>query len=117
MEIVFVLSGAAEVYKFAASLGIEPQAAAELWESFNPGPQLTTRGKRMAGGNFSEVTWSLQMGRKDIRLMLESAARHGADLPALAAIAAKFDRAIDAGHGQDDIAAVGYDALPAAAAP
>ena len=113
MEIVFVLSGAAEVYKFAASLGIDPKDAATLWDTFNPAPQLTTRGKRMAAGNFSEVSWSLAMGRKDIRLMLESARKHGATLPALEAVAAKFDRAIEAGHGDEDIAAIGYDAVPA----
>jgi len=105
MMIFFVVSGLADVFTFARSLGISPVEAHGLFSDFKLTGVVDLRGKNMAEGNFSPA-FELSMARKDARLMLEEAARHGATLDVLPHIAATFDRAIAAGHGAQDVGAV-----------
>ena len=52
------------------------------------------------------TAFALSLTRKDVGLVLEAADRHGLE-PALArTIAGQLDSAIDAGHGDEDMAAV-----------
>ena len=66
------------------------------------------RGNNMASGNFVP-SFELAMARKDVRLMLETAA----DLPmsVLPGIAQRMDQLIARGHGADDASVVAIDAL------
>lgn len=105
MMLVFVVSGLADVYKFAQSLGISPLEAHGLFADFKLTGAVDNRGKNMAEGNFAPA-WELTMARKDVRLMLEEGARHGIDYAVLPQIATFFDRAIAAGHGAQDVGAV-----------
>jgi 3-hydroxyisobutyrate dehydrogenase len=105
MMLVFVISGLADVYTFAQSMGISPVEAHALFADFKLTGAVDVRGKNMAEGNFAPA-WELAMARKDVRLMLEEGARHGAGYAVLPHIAKFFDRAIDAGHGQEDVGAV-----------
>ena len=66
------------------------------------------RGKAMANGQFAPG-FELDMARKDVRLMIESAGAR--PLAVLPAIAARMDALIAQGHGQDDLAILGRDAL------
>ncbi len=105
MMLVFVVSGLADVYKFAESLGISAAEAHGLFADFKLSGAVDVRGKNMAEGNFAPA-WELTMARKDVRLMLEEGARHDVHYDVLPQIAAFFDRAIAAGQGAKDVGAV-----------
>ncbi len=109
MTMMFVVSGIAEVFTMARSIGVAPIDALTLFDDFNPGGQIQARGERMAKGEFTPAGFELTAARKDIRLMLESAAANGGNLHVLPAIAARFDQIIAAGYGADDVAAVAAD--------
>jgi 3-hydroxyisobutyrate dehydrogenase-like beta-hydroxyacid dehydrogenase len=67
----------------------------------------------MAAGNFAP-SFELEMARKDLRLMIETAAAH--PLAALPAIASRMDDLIAQGHGAEDLAVIGRDAVNVKAA-
>lgn len=106
MFLMFVISGLADVITFARELGIEPLDALTVFEDFDPVTQISGRGQRMALREFSPAAFELSAARKDIRLMLDSAAAAGGTLHFVPAIAQRFDAIIAAGYGSDDIAAV-----------
>jgi len=105
MMLVFIVSGLADIFTFAKSLGITPVDAQALFDSFKPTGAIDIRGKNMANGDYT-AQWELTMARKDVRLMLEEAQLHGAHLSVLPAIADFFDRGIAEGHGAQDVGAV-----------
>jgi 3-hydroxyisobutyrate dehydrogenase len=105
MMLVFIVSGLADGYRFASSLGISPQEAHTLFGEFMPTNAINFRGKAMAQGNFTPQ-WELAMARKDVRLMLEEAARNGETLSVLPEIASFFDSYVKAGHGNEDVGVV-----------
>ncbi len=111
MMIMFVTAGIADVYSLARGLGIDPVEAHTLFDDFDPGTQVKGRGKRMAEGDYIPQ-FELSAARKDVRLMLESAAAVGAVLHTLPAIARLQDEAIEAGHRADDLGAIADPALP-----
>jgi 3-hydroxyisobutyrate dehydrogenase-like beta-hydroxyacid dehydrogenase len=61
----------------------------------------------MAARSFTP-SFELDMARKDVRLMLETAASPLGVLPGLAA---RMDALIAAGHGAEDMAVLGIDAV------
>ena len=105
MMLVFVVSGLADVYRFADSLGISAGEAHALFSTFKPTGAIDIRGNAMAHGDFTPQ-WELAMARKDVRLMIEEAQRHGSELSVLPAIASFFDRYLEAGHGAQDVGVV-----------
>jgi 3-hydroxyisobutyrate dehydrogenase len=109
MFLMFVASGIADVITFARGLGIEPEDAVTVFEDFNPASQISGRGQRMASGEFSPASFELTAARKDVRLMLDSAAIADTTLHVVPAIAHRFDEIIAAGYGSDDLAAVAAD--------
>jgi 3-hydroxyisobutyrate dehydrogenase len=111
MFLMFMTMGVAEVLGFAKALGVAPADAGALFDSFNPGATLGARVKRMLEGDFAHPSWELAMARKDARLMMEEAARKGAELKALPAILAEMDRWIARGHAKDDWTVIAKDAV------
>lgn len=106
MEIMFVVSGLADIYALARGLDIDPRDAHHVFDGFDPGTQIRTRGKRMAEQDFVPPMFELSAARKDIRLMLETASATGASLHVLPAIAERFDAVIARGHGADDLGSI-----------
>jgi 3-hydroxyisobutyrate dehydrogenase len=102
MMIVFMASGLADVFGLARGLGIAPAEALGLFDAFKVANQLDHRGKRMARGDF-EPSFELAMARKDVRLMLESAAGAGVELQVLPAIAQRMDALLAEGLGGRDL--------------
>ena len=107
MMLLVISGGLADVFTFARSLGIDPQDAHTLFTEFNPGNAVGGRGKAMAAGTFTPPNFELTMARKDARLMIDEAARHGAKLDVMPAVAALMDRYIGAGYGSEDAGVVG----------
>jgi 3-hydroxyisobutyrate dehydrogenase len=67
------------------------------------------KGKAMLTGSF-DPSFSLALARKDAGLVVEAAEQAGIDTPVARGVAEAFDRAIAAGHGEEDMAAayLGY---------
>jgi 3-hydroxyisobutyrate dehydrogenase len=107
MLLLTIVAGLADVYTLSRSLGIDPKDAFTLFSEFNPGNAIGGRGKTMAEGKFTPPNFELTMARKDLRLMIDEAARHGAKLDVLPGIGALMDRYIAAGHGSEDSSVIG----------
>ncbi len=107
MMLLIITGGLADVYKLGRSLGIDPKDAFALFGEFNPGLAVQGRGKMMADGAFTPPNFELTMARKDLRLMVDEAARHGAKLDVVPAVGLLYDRYIAAGFGSEDSAVVG----------
>ena len=106
--VILVITGAlGDVFALARSLGIDPKDAASLFSEFNPGNAVPIRGKMMAEGQFQPPNFELTMARKDLKLMVDEAARHGAKLDVVPCVASLFERYIAAGFGSDDSSVVG----------
>ncbi|MCX5746361.1 MAG: NAD(P)-dependent oxidoreductase [Proteobacteria bacterium] len=109
--LMFLTTGVIEMLSFARAIGFDPADAATLFDVFDPGKTLPGRVKRVMAGDFANPSWELGMARKDARLMIDEAGRHGATLPMLPAIAAEMDRWIARGHAHDDWTVLVADAL------
>jgi 3-hydroxyisobutyrate dehydrogenase len=59
----------------------------------------------MIRGDF-ETSFPLHLAAKDLNLMLDAARSCGFDAPLAAATANLFDRAVELGHGDEDMSAV-----------
>ncbi len=98
----------ADAFTVAKGAGVGPAEVLSVLEFFNAANIAAGRGKAMAAGSYAPG-FELTMARKDLRLMLETAG--AAPLSSLPGIAARLDALIAEGHGHDDLAALGRDAL------
>ena len=98
-----------DVARLAHAVGIAPADAMGLFAQFNPGAMLPARAAKIASGPFEPPSFEIAMARKDVRLMIEEAKRHGVDLAVMPAVAALYDAAIARGDGaRDSLVAVAY---------
>ena len=101
-----LVAGLAETIALAEAGGVDPKLFLETIEGGPTGPQYAQlKGGAMIAGDYP-TAFALSLTRKDVGLVLEAAERHGFDAPLARAIAELFDRAIEAGHGDADMAAV-----------
>ena len=108
-SMLFVIAaGVTDVFAMAKGLGIAPADALTVFSKFQPGGLITSRGDKMARGDFN-ATFELTMARKDMRLMLEAAA--GQPLVVLPSIAKAMDEAIAKGHGKDDLGVIAAEVV------
>lgn len=98
------ISGAfGDLFALGGEQGLSPEDVLRMFEVWRPGSMLPLFGKRVAARGTNPVSWDLHTARKDVRLMIESAA--GADgLVVLPAVAAAMDAAIAEGEGERDYA-------------
>ncbi|MBE7425547.1 MAG: NAD(P)-dependent oxidoreductase [Ideonella sp.] len=94
-----------DVGRLAAAVGIDMKDAFSLFEHFNPGQTLPQRAKRISAGQYTPPSFEMSMARKDLRLMVEEAARGGQELQLIPALAKLLDDGIARGEGQLDVAA------------
>jgi len=104
----------ADVFAVAGGSDVAPTDAMKVLDYFNLPGVFAIRGRNMAAGNFTP-SFELFMARKDVRLMMETAA----DMPLamLPGLAERMDALIDDGHGGDDLAVLGIETAPEATAP
>ncbi len=104
--IVALTESLAETLVLAESLGID---AAKFLETIRGGPidsgYAQLKGGAMAERSFEPANFTLELARKDAGLALDAAARADLELPVLQAVAQQMNRAIEAGHGEKDMAA------------
>ena len=106
--ILSVSAAMADILTLAQASDVDAQDAAKLLGMLDLNAMVAGRGVNMAKGNF-EPSFELDMARKVVRVMLETAGAR--PLAALPAIAARMDQLIAAGHGAKDACVLGIDAL------
>ncbi|MDP9409135.1 MAG: NAD(P)-dependent oxidoreductase [Actinomycetota bacterium] len=111
--IVGLVGVLAETVAFARATGVDPARFLETIEGGPLGlPYAQMKGKMMIEEDFP-TSFSLGLARKDAGLVLDAAEAHGLRMEIAEAVAARFDGAIGAGHGEEDVAAVYEAAKPA----
>ncbi len=111
--VILVMSGGlADMFVLARALDIDPKEARTLFDEFNPAGAVGARAKAIADERFQPPSFELTMARKDARLMIDEAARHGATLDVVPALAALQDRYIAAGFGGDDAGIIASGRAP-----
>ena len=104
--IVGILGVLAETVAFANSIGVDPSRFLETIEGGPLGlPYAQLKGNMMIEEDFP-TSFSANLARKDAGLVLGAAEAHDLQMPIAQAVAARFDEAIRAGHGEEDLAAV-----------
>ncbi len=101
----------ADVYTLAAASHVAPADALRVIQFFDPAGIINGRGKSMLAQNFAP-SFELAMARKDVGLMIDVAGDHG--LATLPCIATRMDALIARGHGAEDLAVLGRDAVSGA---
>ncbi len=104
--IVGLLGVLAETVAFAEAIGVDPAKFLETIEGGPLGlPYAQLKGSMMVEEDFP-TSFSAKLARKDAALVLDAAEAHDLRMPISEAVAARFDEAIQAGHGEEDMAAV-----------
>jgi 3-hydroxyisobutyrate dehydrogenase len=104
--IVGLLGALAETISFAEALGVDPNRFLEVIEGGPLGvPYAQMKGQMMIEEEFP-TSFSANLARKDANLVLQAAEANGLRLPLTEAAASHFDEAIDAGHGEEDMAVI-----------
>jgi 3-hydroxyisobutyrate dehydrogenase len=110
--IVGLLGALAETISLAEAVDVDPSQFLEVIEGGPLGvPYAQMKGQMMIEEEFP-TSFSANLARKDATLVLQAAEASGLRLPLTAAAAAHFDEAINAGHGEEDMAAVYQAAKP-----
>ena len=105
LTLIGMLGVLGDVNRLAHAVGITTADAFSLFQHFNPGQTLPARAARIEAGPSQPPSFEIAMARKDVRLMIEEAARSGVDLFVMPGVAAMFDAAIARGEGALDAAA------------
>lgn len=94
----------ADVMRLADAAGVARTGVIDMLAKVNLNGPVGGRGQMMVTGEF-EPSFALDVARKDLRLMLETAGTQ--PVPMLAALAARMDERIAAGQGREDFAVIG----------
>src|SRR5215208_5207882 len=100
-----LVEGLAESVALAERLGVEPARFLEIIDGGPLGPPYAKMKGTMMIERSYEPSFSLGLAAKDARLALEAAEAQGLELPALRAIRAQLEKAVEQGHGDEDMAA------------
>lgn len=101
-----LLENLAETIAFAERIGVDPQSFLDAIDGNATGsPYAQMKGPMMLKRDFP-TSFPLKLALKDLELVLEAADRHDAEMPVAGAAAQNFRRAVDQGHGDEDMAAV-----------
>jgi 3-hydroxyisobutyrate dehydrogenase len=96
----------AETLSFARQLGLDPAVIVDLLASTPLGsPYAVQKARTMLSGDFTPA-FALKHALKDAELAARAADAAGADLPLIAALLPRWERAAASGHADDDVAAI-----------
>ncbi|MCU0618186.1 MAG: NAD-binding protein, partial [Gemmatimonadaceae bacterium] len=109
--IIGINAALADAFAVAVGAGVSPAQAMSLFDTFDPCGTIAGRGRAMATGDY-RASFELTMARKDVQLMLETAASGGQVPHVLPAIAHRMDALIAEGHGARDFAVLAVDTIP-----
>jgi 3-hydroxyisobutyrate dehydrogenase len=101
-----VTEGAAEAIALAEGLGLDPREFLATMEGSQiDTPYLHLKGEAMLERRL-DPSFKLELAAKDSALVLEAADRVGVDTRVARAVREAFERGIELGHGDEDMAAV-----------
>ena len=104
--VIIHTTAAAEMLALADRAGLDPNVALEVIAAgTGQSRMLDLRGPQMARREY-DLTASVRIFRKDLRMIAEFARAAGADTPLLSAAAAMYDRAGAAGWDERDVSVV-----------
>ncbi|MEA2279505.1 MAG: 3-hydroxyisobutyrate dehydrogenase [Solirubrobacteraceae bacterium] len=103
--LVALIEGLAESIQLAEGLGVDPAAFLEIIDGGPLGPPYAKLKGTMMIERSYEPSFALRWALKDAGLVEEAARAAGLDLPLARTIAERMQAAVDAGHGDDDMAA------------
>ena len=110
--IVGLLGVLAETISLARAIGVDPARFLEVIEGGPLGlPYAQMKGNMMIEEDFP-TSFALELARKDAGLVLDAAGAQDLRLAVAEAVAARFDEAINTGHGEEDMAVVYEAAKP-----
>lgn len=96
----------AETISLARATGVDPNKFLEVIEGGPLGlPYAQMKGNMMIEEDFP-TSFSAKLARKDTGLVLNAAGEQNLHLAIAEAVASRFDKAIDSGHGEEDMAAI-----------
>jgi 3-hydroxyisobutyrate dehydrogenase len=97
----------AETIDLAECIDVEPQRFLEAISGGAIGPPYADlKGKAMIERSFAPASFPLALAGKDAGLVADAAERHGCSLGLLPPIRERIARAVERGHGEDDLAAL-----------
>ena len=99
-----IIGGVSDVIAMARANGVDAVEAFTLFSKFQPGNVIAARGPKMARGESTPPMFTIEMARKDVRLMTEAA--DGWPLLVLPAIAKRMDELIAEGGAELDLTAI-----------
>jgi 3-hydroxyisobutyrate dehydrogenase len=110
--IVSIVESLAETIALAEGLGLDPS---RFFETIAGGPldmpYAQAKGQAMLKREFP-ASFKLSLALKDARLAREAAAQAGLELPLIEAVERHFERAVELGHGDEDLAAAYWASAP-----
>lgn len=108
-----VTEGAAEAIALAEGLGLDPREFLAAMEGSQiDTPYLHLKGEAMLERKL-DPSFKLELAAKDSALVLEAADRAGVDARVTRAVREAFERGVELGHGDEDMAAVYFASRPA----
>ncbi len=103
--VLTVVEGIAEALTLATALGVEPQQFLDVVKGgAMDAPYVQLKGSAMLAGDFTP-SFGLDGAAKDAGLIVDAARAAGADVAVIEAVQQHFARALEAGHGDKDLAA------------
>ncbi len=103
--VLTVVEGIAEALTLAKALGVEPQQFLDVVKGgAMDAPYVQLKGSAMLAGDFAP-SFGLDGAAKDAGLIVDAARAAGADVAVIEAVQQHFARALEAGHGDKDMAA------------
>jgi 3-hydroxyisobutyrate dehydrogenase len=109
MGLGIAMAGVGEAMRLGAELSLPQDAVLDALEAGPFGFSVKQKRDMLAAGDFSPPTFSLDLMAKDLRVALEGAGDAAAELTTLRASLDLAEAASQAGHGDDDYAAMaGY---------
>ncbi|MFZ4893333.1 NAD(P)-dependent oxidoreductase [Plantibacter sp. Mn2098] len=105
--IACALQSIGEAVSLAEAAGVDPeQLTGLLTSTLFPGVVYSSYGPLIATRTYQPAGLTTRMGRKDLHLALDAAAKHDQSLPFGEILRQVFDQAITTGHADDDWAAI-----------
>jgi 3-hydroxyisobutyrate dehydrogenase len=112
MWLLTVTEAAAEAIALAEGLGLDPNDFLETMKGSQiDSPYLHIKGRAILARSL-EPSFKLRLAEKDASLVLEAGDDAGVDLAAVRAAHDKFARAVELGHGDEDMAATYFATAP-----
>lgn len=113
--VVGVVENLAETIALARGLGLDPRLFLQSIEGGGLDmPYAHLKGQLMLDESFEPPAFPLRLALKDARLVLDAARGGGLELPLVEAVESQFERAAEAGHGDEDLAALYRAVAPGA---